>query len=52
MPQKDTVDFLSAFAIGAVIGVALVLLLRPEPPSRAERFVATLKKSSVRPGAR
>lgn len=52
MPQKDTVDFVSAFAIGAVMGAALVLLLRPQPPSRTERIVDSLKKSSLRLGAR
>jgi hypothetical protein len=52
MPQRDTVDFVSAFAIGAVIGAALVLLLRPQPPSRTERIVESLKKSSLRAGAR
>ncbi|HEX6940169.1 MAG TPA: hypothetical protein VF158_12215 [Longimicrobiales bacterium] len=43
MPQRDMVDFVSAFAIGAVAGAAFVLLLRPEPASARERILEDLK---------
>ena len=54
MPQRDTVDFLSAFGIGAVAGAALALLLRPEPPGRGERIREDLEphRKKVRESAR
>ena len=34
MPRQDTVDFLTAFAVGAVLGVGATLLLQPQPTPR------------------
>lgn len=42
MPRRDTIDFLTAFAIGAVVGVGATLLLRPDV-SRTERILRDLK---------
>jgi gas vesicle protein len=42
MNEKDTIDFATAFAVGAIIGVGATLLLRPEPPSRTERLLKEL----------
>jgi gas vesicle protein len=42
MPQRDTIDFLTAFAVGAVLGAGAALLLRPEPPSRTQRLLKEL----------
>lgn len=39
MPDRDTTDFLTAFAIGAGLGVAATLLLRPSPPTARERIM-------------
>ena len=30
MPRQDTVDFLTAFAVGTVLGIGATLLLQPE----------------------
>ncbi|MEX0912117.1 MAG: hypothetical protein WD737_04900 [Gemmatimonadota bacterium] len=35
MPRQDTVDFLTAFAVGTVLGIGATLLLQPEPSPRA-----------------
>lgn len=39
MPRQDTVDFLTAFAVGAVLGIGATLLLQPDqsPRARVER---------------
>jgi gas vesicle protein len=42
MPRQDSVDFLTAFAVGAVLGIGATLLLKPEPTPR-ERVVRQLK---------
>lgn len=42
MPRQDTVDFLTAFAVGTVLGIGATLLLQPEP-SRKDRMVRKLK---------
>lgn len=38
MPERDTVDFVTAFAAGAVLGAAAAMLLMPEPPTAAQRI--------------
>ncbi|HEX2189672.1 MAG TPA: hypothetical protein VHG51_12275 [Longimicrobiaceae bacterium] len=43
MPRQDTVDFLTAFAVGTVLGIGATLLLQPERPSARERVVKQLK---------
>lgn len=43
MPRQDTVDFLTAFAVGTVLGIGATLLLQPEQPTARERIVKQLK---------
>jgi gas vesicle protein len=43
MPRQDTTDFLTAFAIGTVLGIGATLLLRPEPTTARERVLRELK---------
>ena len=43
MPEQDTNDFLTAFAIGTALGVGATLLLRPRPKSARERLMKELK---------
>lgn len=43
MPQRETTDFATAFAIGAVLGIGAMLLLRPRPSSRVERIVKEIE---------
>lgn len=43
MPRQDTVDFLTAFAVGTVLGIGATLLLQPEPPTARERVARQLK---------
>ena len=60
MPRQDTVDFLTAFAVGTVLGIGATLLLQPErtPKQRVLRQVKPFKKqirrsySQVRGGVR
>jgi gas vesicle protein len=60
MPRQDTVDFLTAFAVGTVLGIGATLLLQPErtPKQRVLRQVKPYKKqirrsySQVRGGLR
>ena len=60
MPRQDTVDFLTAFAVGTVLGVGATLLLQPErsPKQRIVRKWSPYKKemrrsySQVRSGLR
>jgi gas vesicle protein len=42
MPRQDTVDFLTAFAVGTVLGIGATLLLKPERTPR-ERVARKLK---------
>ena len=42
MPRQDTVDFLTAFAVGTVLGIGATLLLQPERTPK-ERLVRQLK---------
>lgn len=42
MPRQDTVDFLTAFAVGTVLGIGATLLLQPEE-TRREKVVKKLK---------
>ena len=42
LPRQDTIDFATAFAVGAALGVGATLLLVPEP-TRGERVVRRLK---------
>jgi gas vesicle protein len=52
MDRDDSVEFLTAFAIGTAIGVGLIFLLRPKPSPR-ERVVRQLKPygKRIRKGA-
>lgn len=43
MARQDTNDFLTAFAIGAVLGVGATLLLRPEKPNPRKQLQKRLK---------
>jgi gas vesicle protein len=60
MPRQDTVDFLTAFAVGTVLGIGATLLLQPErtPKQRVLRQMKPYKKqmrrsySQVRGGLR
>lgn len=54
MPQRDTIDFVAAFAVGALAGVAIGLLLKPEPAGRVERIRQNLRpyERRVRKGVR
>jgi gas vesicle protein len=42
MPRQDSVDFLSAFAVGAVLGIGATLLLQPKRTPK-ERIVRQWK---------
>ncbi len=42
MPRQDNLDFLTAFAVGAVLGVGTALLLQPSPTPK-ERVVKQWK---------
>ncbi|HEX5727741.1 MAG TPA: hypothetical protein VFX98_19880 [Longimicrobiaceae bacterium] len=46
--RQDTTDFLTAFAVGAVLGVGATLLLRPEPRSAKERLIRELRPKAQR----
>ena len=43
MARQDTVDFVTAFAIGAVLGVGATLLLRGDNRSDAEKLIRELE---------
>jgi len=43
MARHDTNDFLTAFAIGAALGVGATLLLRPEKPNPRKQLQKRLK---------
>ncbi len=46
MPRQDTLDFLTAFAVGTVLGVGATLLLQPDnsPKARVARELKPYKK--------
>jgi len=46
MARQDTTDFLTAFAVGAVLGIGATLLLRGRPQSAKERLLRELKPHS------
>lgn len=60
MPREDTVDFITAFAVGTVLGVGAALLLQPSrsPKDRVIRQLKPYRKqmqrsySQVRKGMR
>jgi gas vesicle protein len=43
MPRQDTVDFLTAFAVGTVLGIGATLLLQPTQRTTSERIAKQLK---------
>jgi gas vesicle protein len=43
MARQDTTDFLTAFAVGAVLGIGATLLLRTRPQTAKERLLRELK---------
>lgn len=43
MAERDTIDFVTAFAVGIVLGVGAALLLKPEPPTRTARILKELE---------
>jgi gas vesicle protein len=42
MPRQDTVDFLTAFAVGTVLGIGATILLQPQPTPK-QRVAKKLK---------
>lgn len=50
MPRQDTVDFLTAFAIGTALGIGATLLLQPSRPTAKQRIVRQLKPYRKRMG--
>jgi gas vesicle protein len=46
MPRQDTVDFLTAFAVGTVLGIGATLLLQPDrsPRNRVARQIKPYRK--------
>ena len=50
MPRQDTVDFLTAFAVGTVLGIGATLLLQPQrtPRERVLRQIKPYKKQMRR----
>ena len=50
MPRQDTVDFLTAFAVGTVLGIGATLLLQPQrtPKERVLRQIKPYKKQMRR----
>ena len=43
MSRQDTTDFLTAFAVGAVLGAGATLLFRTQPVSAKDRLLRELK---------
>ena len=43
MNQDQTTEYVTAFLIGAAVGIGAALLLAPEPPTRREKIVKELK---------
>lgn len=50
MPRQDTVDFLTAFAIGTALGIGATLLLQPSRPTARERVLKQMKPYRKRMG--
>lgn len=50
MPRQDTVDFLTAFAIGTALGIGATLLLQPSRPTTKQRILKQLKPYRKRMG--
>jgi gas vesicle protein len=53
MAREDTTDFLTAFAVGAVLGIGATLLLRGRPRTAKERLLRELKpfyRKKIGPG--
>ncbi|HEX2094699.1 MAG TPA: hypothetical protein VHG28_20000 [Longimicrobiaceae bacterium] len=50
MPRQDTVDFLTAFAIGTALGIGATLLLQSERPGSRDRILKQLKPYRKRMG--
>jgi gas vesicle protein len=48
MPRQDTTDFMTAFAIGTVLGVGAALLLRRPKPTARQRLARDLKPHTKR----
>jgi gas vesicle protein len=50
MPRQDTVDFLTAFAVGTVLGIGATLLLQPEhsPKQRVLKQMKPYRKQMKR----
>jgi gas vesicle protein len=50
MPRQDTVDFLTAFAVGTVLGIGATLLLQPDrtPKQRVVRQLKPYRKQMQR----
>jgi gas vesicle protein len=50
MPRQDTVDFLTAFAVGTVLGIGATLLLQPErtPKQRVLKQMKPYRKQMRR----
>jgi len=50
MPRQDTVDFLTAFAVGTVLGIGATLLLQPDdsPKARIKRQLKPYRKQMRR----
>jgi gas vesicle protein len=43
MDNDRTTEYLTAFAVGALVGVGAALLLAPDPPTRRDRLMKELK---------
>ncbi len=52
MDDRDTFEFVTAFAIGAILGVGATLLLSPQSGGRAEKLVKELKPLRKKAGKR
>jgi gas vesicle protein len=50
MAQRDTTDFLTALAVGALVGAGAALLLRPTPRTRTERLMKEIEPYRKRLG--
>ncbi|HUH12325.1 MAG TPA: hypothetical protein VMK65_04415 [Longimicrobiales bacterium] len=50
MADRDTREFLAAFAVGAVLGIGATLLMRPDAPTARERLTRELKDYGKRAG--
>jgi gas vesicle protein len=43
MNKDSTTEYVTAFVVGALVGVGAALLLAPDPPTRRERVMKELK---------